>query len=63
MEIEEYKLIRGEAGNYAKDMVENIPENFTLLHLECLKSLVPQIIENKVSDLKSKVIVSQIDRL
>lgn len=60
MKFEDYKKIRDEAEEYAKDMLKNIPADFTLLHLECLKQLVPKIVEDEISDLKSKVIVNQI---
>lgn len=59
----EYRRIRDEAEKYAKKILSDAPEGFTMLHLECLKNIIPTEIDNKLSDLKGKIILSQIHPL
>lgn len=61
MRIEEYKIIRSEAKQYAENVLKNIPRDFTLVHLEVLKNLIPQIIDEKEADYKRKAIISFVD--
>lgn len=54
MNIKEYKQIRDEAEEFSREILNKIPENFTLLHLECLGKIFPQVIENELIIQKSK---------
>ena len=59
MEHKEYKKIRDEAEEYAKKILKEIPKNFTLLHIELLKDIVPAEIDNTMSEIKSKTTLDQ----
>lgn len=63
MNGEEYKRIRDEAEKYAKTIVKDVPENFTMLHLECLKVVIDAEIDNALSEIKSRVNLSQLHLL
>ena len=54
MNRKEYKQIRDEAEEFSREILNKIPENFTLLHLECLGKIFPQVIENELIIQKSK---------
>ena len=63
MNGEEYKRIRDEAEKYAKTIVKDVPENFTMLHLECFKVVIDAEIDNALSEIKSRVNLSQLHLL
>ena len=54
MEYREYEKVRDEAEKYAKKILKETPKNFTLLHLEYLKNVVPEQIDNTLFEIKSK---------
>lgn len=55
---EEYKKIRGEAERYANDILMNIPSDFTMLHLRCLKNIIPTEIDSMLSCYESRTKLS-----
>ena len=59
MEYKEYMKIRGEAEGYAKQILQNAPDDFTMLHLELLKTVVPTEIDGLLSELKRKTRLNQ----
>lgn len=59
MEYKEYMKIRREAEGYAKQILQNTPDDFTMLHLELLKTVVPTEIDGLLSELKRKTRLNQ----
>ena len=54
MDFDKYKKIRDESKREAEIFLDGLPDYFTMTHLECLKNVVTEQIEKRLSDLKEK---------
>ena len=54
MALQRYGEIREESKKAVQDFLNNLPEHFTMMHLEVLKVTFQEELEKKVSDLKLK---------
>lgn len=53
-DFREYKEIRDEAEKFVERILTDIPENFTMLHLECTKNILQSKIDEILGYHKSK---------
>lgn len=54
MELKRYEEIRDESKKAVQDFLNDLPEHFTMMHLEVLKITFQEELEKKMSDLKMK---------
>ena len=54
MELKRYEEIRDESKKAVQDFLNDLPEHFTMMHLEVLKVTFQEELEKKMSDLKMK---------
>lgn len=52
--FKEYRKIRDESIQITQEVLSNLPNHFTMMHLEVLKTVFPEEAEKRLSDLKSK---------
>ena len=60
--VKEYEKIRDEAKDFLEKALEKLPENFTLLHLECLEKVMPEVTAELLTRYKSEIKLSKLER-